>query len=542
MENKLYFKELNFKNFINEFENDKKNEYLDKYPLVYIIKNNKIAYIGETTDVKSRMKSHLKNRDRLKLNEVQLIGYEAFNKSATYNIETNLINYMLADGNYTLQNSSQIKSIHTHNYYNKKFFNETLFKDIWRQLQEKGIAKADLDVLENTDIYKLSPFKMLSFEQLDVKQKVVNYCELNSYNNQTNVFIVKGEAGTGKSVLLSSLFKTLNDRTKRNDSNLYSKSVNLIVNHNELVQSFQNMVGNIDGITKKQISKSTPFINDHIKNNCKSDITLIDEAHLLLSKPDSFNSSKYENHLVEIIKLSGTVILFFDEKQFLRVKSYWDEKMLNDILRKEFFDINIERYELMQQHRMNSNDSISKWINDFSNGHVSKIPESTSKFELKYFENFKDMHDAIIDKNNIHGLSRVVSTFDYKHSKKSGIISYVELDGYKLPWNTNDKKLCWAERKETINEVGSIFTVQGFDLNYVGVVLGPSVSFNTTTSQLEIDSSKYQDIEGYRNADKHDNPDLIKQKIVLNSINVLIKRGIKGLYICSYDKKLLELI
>ena len=31
------------------------------------------------------------------------------------------------------------------------------------------------------------------------------------------------------------------------------------------------------------------------------------------------------------------------------------------------------------------------------------------------------------------------------------------------------KLLSWPEQPQTINEIGSTFTIQGFDLNYVGV-------------------------------------------------------------------------
>ena len=32
-------------------------------------------------------------------------------------------------------------------------------------------------------------------------------------------------------------------------------------------------------------------------------------------------------------------------------------------------------------------------------------------------------------------------------------------------------------KPHTINEVGSTFSIQGFDLNYVGVIIGPSVVY-----------------------------------------------------------------
>ncbi len=42
-------------------------------------------------------------------------------------------------------------------------------------------------------------------------------------------------------------------------------------------------------------------------------------------------------------------------------------------------------------------------------------------------------------------------------------------------------------------EVGSIYTVQGFDLNNVGVVIGPSIDYDPETDQLVIDIDKYED-------------------------------------------------
>ncbi|CAB0667396.1 hypothetical protein FRC0522_02197 [Corynebacterium diphtheriae] len=45
------------------------------------------------------------------------------------------------------------------------------------------------------------------------------------------------------------------------------------------------------------------------------------------------------------------------------------------------------------------------------------------------------------------------------------------------PRGSKNKEPSWAEKPHTINEVGSIFTLQGFDLNYAGVIIGPSVQY-----------------------------------------------------------------
>lgn len=69
-----------------------------------------------------------------------------------------------------------------------------------------------------------------------------------------------------------------------------------------------------------------------------------------------------------------------------------------------------------------------------------------------------------------------------------------------MPWNLqlkkenkksiNYKSLAWAEQPQTIGEVGSTFTIQGFDLNYVGVIIGPSVVFRDGKIQFVPENSK----------------------------------------------------
>src|SRR6185436_3754947 len=78
------------------------------WPLVYILSDEKTkeAYVGETTDAISRMSNHLTNSTKQKLTVVHLISSNKFNKSATLDIESNLIKYMSGDGQYSLLNGN----------------------------------------------------------------------------------------------------------------------------------------------------------------------------------------------------------------------------------------------------------------------------------------------------------------------------------------------------------------------------------------------------------------------------------------------------
>jgi len=509
------------------------NDYYIDYPIVYFLNNDASVYIGETVAVRNRMRDHLNNHERKSLTKMSLIIHERFNRSATYNIETKLINYFLADERYKLQNKSQTSSSITHNYYEKDFFNEELFNSIWDELLNRNIVDNSKSTIENKDLFKLSPFKELSIEQLELQQKIIEVCKNHILDNEPYIFLIKGEAGVGKSVVLSSVFNKIQELSMEKSSNLNNTNNYLLVNHSEMLKTYKKIAGKVKVLTKKNFEKPTSFINKMKKSMEKADIVLIDEAHLLLTKPDPYNNFVEVNQLEEIIKHSKIVIAVYDDKQVLKMKSYWNEEKIHSIIK----DINSEpTFELTNQFRIKASIAMVDWIDNFVEKKITEIP-SDPKYDFRIFDSATKMYEEIQEMNNKFGLARIVSTFDYIH-KKDNQKYYIEEDDFKLPWNRDYGNYTWAEEADTIREVGSIYTIQGFDLNYVGVILGPSVSYDDQTGELKILTENYKDTEAFRGKDEFEDSESIKEKIILNSLNVLMKRGIRGLYVYASDLKL----
>lgn len=524
------------KNSISDLSSAKFNNY----PVVYILHNDKkksSAYIGETVQIRNRLNSHIKDPVKSKLEKAVIVSHDLFNQSATYNIETNLINYFIADQKYQILNKSQITSSVTHNYHDKPKYNHDIFKELWEKLREDKLVDGTLEYLQNKDIFKLSPYKELSESQIELKENILDFCKKNINSDKPSVYFIKGEAGTGKSVVLSSTFNAIQDLSYTKDMNDLQGTENyLLVNHEEMIKTYKAISDSLPNLKKKNFMKPTSFITASNNGKINPDITLIDEAHLLLSSEDAFNGYKGTNHLKDIIHNSKVTIIVFDEKQFLKLKSYWTEELFNEITQ----DANVETFELTDQFRIQADTSVVDWIDNFVARKVTSIPKSTGDYELKIFDDAGKMFEAIDAKNDKHELSRIVATFDYEH-KKDGGDYYIEEIGFKGLWNTTNDSRTWAERRETIKEVGSIYTVQGFDLNYVGVILGPSVSYNELTNQIEIISKNYKDkgaFQDFKNKSVEYTVENTKEQIILNSINVLMKRGVKGLYIYASDKKL----
>ena len=189
---------------VNEFNNI--HYVKDLWPIVYILSDGSVneAYVGETTDAYARMSSHLKNNIKNKLSAVHLISSEKFNKSATLDIESNLIKYISGDGQYKLINGNI--GLANHNYYQKKEVYWDIFKSIWDNLRSVGIAKHPIDYIDNSDLFKYSPYKTLTSEQKSGLLVIMKSLLDNTYKSM----IIEGGAGTGKTILAIFLFKLLN--------------------------------------------------------------------------------------------------------------------------------------------------------------------------------------------------------------------------------------------------------------------------------------------------------------------------------------------
>ena len=99
------------------------------------------------------------------------------------------------------------------------------------------------------------------------------------------------------------------------------------------------------------------------------------------------------------------------------------------------------------------------------------------------------------------------------------------------------KNLAWAEQQHTINEIGSTFSIQGFDLSYVGVIIGPSVKY--INGKIEFYPSESKNDKATRCRTLKDGSQASFGNIFIrNELKVLLTRGVKGLYIYACDPAL----
>ncbi len=144
----------------------------ENWPVVYQIYNNQQIYIGETTNLKNRMNQHLANVEKssLRHGSVKVVFDETFNKSAALDLESYLIQYFSGDGKFKVLNRND--GMCDRDYYKRKEYRET-FEEIWNRLRELKIADKTISEINNSELFKFSPYKNLNFEQLNVVTEIV---------------------------------------------------------------------------------------------------------------------------------------------------------------------------------------------------------------------------------------------------------------------------------------------------------------------------------------------------------------------------------
>lgn len=548
---------INHYDFENSlFESFNTNHFAkDLWPIVYILSDGdtKTAYVGETTDAYSRMSTHLKHNKKSKLTSVHLITSEKFNKSATLDIESNLIKYMSGDNVYQLLNGNI--GLANHNYYQKKEVYWDIFNSVWNHLRSEGIAKHSIEHIDNSDLFKYSPYKSLTAEQSNGLHQILESLATGKFENT----VVEGGAGTGKTILAIFLFKMLSSelgdfsfKEFGVEENNFIKLVNqiketlpnpkmaLVVPMSSFRTTLKKVFKNIKGLSASMV------IGPAEVSKNKYDLLVIDESHRLRRRVNLgayfgafdkackvLNIDKHNcSELDWVTMQSKNTILFYDEGQSIKPSD----------AKKEDFDKlksnkNTSILKLKSQFRVKGGNAYVEYVDSLLNCKIVESTEifSSKNYEFTLFDSLEEMISQIKKRNQESGLSRLIAgySWEWKSNKDSSVFD-IKIDDVQLKWNgtAND----WINSENSIDEVGCIHTTQGYDLNYSGIIFGNEISYDPLNKEIIIKAENYFDKNGKQSIKT---PKELKAFIV-NIYKTIMLRGIKGTYVFVCDPYLKE--
>lgn len=518
------------------------------FPSVYIIycKNTKRAYIGETTNILNRLNQHLKNSDKNQLKNIKIIFSHYFNKSSVLDIESNLIQNMLADKQFVLLNGNE--GISNHHYYQKTEYENT-FKDIWKNLQFEKLVKNDLLDIQNSDLFKYSPYKALSEDQYNAIREYLFTLQNSTYKTST---FIQGSAGTGKTILAVYLVKLLlsnideedlednfevsplielaqevKNKLKKNKDTL---KIALVIPMTSLRKTLQNVFKSIYGLSSKMVIGPNEVKNDYY------DLLIVDEAHRLKRRKNITGYAEFDktnkhfgldengNELDWIMMSSDNQLFFYDEKQSIRPTDVEKEKF-------ERIKSSSSVIKLKSQMRVQGGEDYIEFVDKLLTNCDNIKPWESSNYELKLFSSMPEMIKQLEEKEKEYGLCRTISGYSWKWLSAKNDVPDITIDGVDLYWNRTSQD--WINSTNKMTEMGCIHTTQGYDLNYSGIIFGTDITYNEQTQKIEIIKENYFDRNG-----KVGISDEQLHDYIINIYKTIMYRGIKGTYVYCCDEKL----
>ncbi len=514
------------------------DDYLNNWPMLYILENGDKVYIGESTNVAERMKQHYNNQEKREFNQVHFIYSERFNQSVTFDYESKLIQFVSADGKFIITNKND--GIANKNYFKKPDYDDT-FEELWNELRSYNLADHTLDQIKNSEFYKYSPFKELNKDQKQLADEIIY--EIRSGKNLP--IVVEGRPGTGKTIVAVYLMKYLRDYEdeKTHQFPFRDKKMGLIIPQTSLRATLRSLFKKIEGLAAKDVIGASEAVRAD-----EWDILFVDEAQKLQVRRSIVGYQAYDNNnkklglpsdateLDWVLKIAKTPVFFFDPDQLSGPSGttieMFEDKVKLELRRRDRLGAYLAHY-LKMQMRVNGGEEYINYVNDIL--HDVDVPKKTfTNYDFKIFTDFKKFNDELYVKEHDMELCRMLAGYAWEWKTKIDKNAYdIVIENVSKRWNHCLNN--WINSDGAIDEVGCIHTSAGYDLNYAFVILGEDIKYSPITHKIYVDRSNYYDKRGKQSA-----KDFELDLYIRNIYYVLMTRGIKGTYIYVCDDNLRE--
>lgn len=305
--------------------------------------------------------------------------------------------------------------------------------------------------------------------------------------------------------------------------------VAIVLPQTSLRETVRQIFRNVAGLKMSMVLGPTDVAN--AKEDF--DVIIVDESHRLnkrrnLSSYATFDSASRRlgldpassDQLDWILRKARHRILLYDGNQSVRPSDVDSSRFvaLADQARK---------FVLRSQVRVLAGDRYISYIDDVLRQRTPQ-PHAFPGYEFRLYTHLEPMVADIRQLDAVHGLCRVVAGYAWDWTSRSNPERYdIEIGTCRLRWNATTRN--WINSPNASREVGCIHTVQGYDLNYVGVIIGPEISFHDDTLRYHPD--RYRDRYG-----KHASLTPTEMvEYILNIYKTLMTRGIRGTFVYACD-------
>ena len=579
---------------------------LSDFPLIYIYispfqSDGRKYYIGQTIDVSRRTKEHsekLKKENYERFKEFingEYIAFYGENISQNLNyIEKLLILTFVEEFNFlNFVNMNKEDGYVGKLLANKDRGNESGKYQALREVVEKDVINNILKFLQEnkliddkpnlkrvtSSLFAESPFFELTKNQNSILNNILEA-------NDKHIHLIKGGAGTGKTVLLLHLIARLKLKNKESKIAVFVKNT-----HRDRFKKILTSYGlkpddnGIDIVTFNQLSETNTeydyIIIDEAQRTtrlieglvyptgAKNDTDILKRLNEIIGKEKEYTTEekikglKYPSvlHFIKKKFTKSHLIISYDDSQRLRkvdgidIKEIFNDKDKNkekeQLKEPEIDKDNICEYTLEAQLRI-LNGKSEKFAEELVTFIKELLGIYHKKLDDKFINDYKNKIgevDYFRIASNIEEWVKYVSEKQFrfpekkslclagycKPVKKANDYEFIKINsnGDSLKWSMDGEKFRNYANKST--EVGNVYDIHGFDIDFASIYIGKDIYLDEKEKCIKVNKDNSFDTAAKKGVDQID-------EFVKNAYYILLTRAVYGQMVYVEDDKLREFL
>ena len=384
------------------------------------------------------------------------------------------------------------------------------------------------------EVQRRESFLLVGDQQL-AYETVLHAVEAAHRANHKTAVIISGGPGSGKSVIALSLLGELARQ---------GRAVVHATGSRSFTQTLRQVAGRRSPRTKALFKYFNQFV-DAAPNSL--DVLILDEAHRIReTSANRWTRAQFRTgraQVEELLAAARVPVFLLDEHQVVRPG---EMGTVEDItLHAAAQGIEVQRMTLGEQFRCGGSKEYEHWVLrllGLSDG--GPIPwEGDDHFDVRVADTPSEMERRLAHLLADGDGARIAAGYCWPWSDPrddGSLVPDVQIDAWSHPWNLRGERSVggappaplWATDPAGFGQVGCVYTAQGFEYDWNGVIIGPDLVWRRDRWVSVRDRNKDPD---FRNRTKVGDREF--DHLVRNVYKVLLTRGMKGTVLYSTDKE-----
>ncbi len=391
-----------------------------------------------------------------------------------------------------------------------------------------------LMALAAEEVKNREQFRLLDEQQVAYSMVLKALRDADTSNTKTAV-IITGGPGTGKSVIALSL---LGELSRRGKTALHATGS----------KAFRNSLRKIAGSRAPQVQKLFSYFNSFMASDPNSlDVIICDEAHRLReTSANRYTKAELRTgtpQLHELINVARVPVFLLDSNQVVRKGETGTPEYIAS--EATAMGLKVIQVDLDGQFRCGGSRLYENWINaflDLSDAEVFPW-DNEPNFQMQVVESPEEM-EAKLQIFSAEGYkSRITAGYcwTWHDPNPDGSLPVdVVIGKWSKPWNVKGDRgvggylsgELWAIDPKGFDQIGCVYTAQGFEYDWNGVIFGPDLVWRSGKWVGMLNGSKDPAMRGI--SESH------FEILIKNTYKVLLTRGLVGTILFSVDPETQE--